>query len=656
VQFLKAAILAFCMVAGPAVAQAPAVKTRIVGQAVGKVPATPQPAGGRTLTKEDADAWLDGFIPYALRSGDIAGATIAVVKDGKILTTRGFPARTLFRPGSVSKLITWTAVMQQVEAGKLDLDADVNRYLDFKIPAYQGKPIAMRQIMTHTTGFNEVSEDVVYFAAKPQRSLDRYVKEALPRRIFAPGITPSYSNYATALAGYIVQRLSGEDFDTYVERHIFAPLGMHNSTFRQPLPAGLAGQMSKGYARASEPAKPFEIVGPTAAGSLATTADDMARFMLAHLQDGMLDGRMILKPETARLMRDSPLDRIAPQSLIPPLSRMELGFIETKINDLETVGHLGSLNSFFSALHLFPTKGVGIFISLNSQGKQGAVTALRLALLQDFADRYFPSTEAPAQIDRATAIKHAQLMAGQWEFSRKSEGNFFAITNLLGQASVSFDPNGDLVADFIVGPDGTPRRWKEIAPFVWRDVNGHDRLAAQVIDGAPVRWSFDLLAPFQVYDRAPFSRSAAWIIPALIASIVILILTLLFWPAAWLVRRRYAAPLELEGRQRTLYRARGLFAGLELAVLLGWTFLIVGAVGDTFKMTPAFYACLWFLQVGGLIVFLGAIATAALWASATLLKKTTWRRRIWSVAFLLATLMIPYFAWTFGLLAMTTQY
>jgi CubicO group peptidase (beta-lactamase class C family) len=257
VQFLKAAVLALCMAAVPAAAQ----------RAVSDVPATasaqaqasaPERAGARELTREDADSWLDGFIPYALKSGDIAGATIAVVKDGKILTTRGFgyadvqrrvpvdPARTLFRPGSVSKLITWTAVMQQVEAGRLDLDADVNRYLDFKIPAYQGKPITLRQIMTHTAGFNEVSEDVIYFAPGPQRSLARYVKEALPRRIFAPGTTPAYSNYATALAGYIVQRVSGEDFDSYVERHIFAPLGMANSTFRQPLPGRLVARSGAG--------------------------------------------------------------------------------------------------------------------------------------------------------------------------------------------------------------------------------------------------------------------------------------------------------------------------------------------------------------------------------------------------------------------------
>jgi len=130
-------------------------------------------AGAAPLTAADVNAWLDGLMPYALGRAQIPGAVVVVVKDGQILTQRGFgyanvekrqkvdPARTLFRPGSVSKLFTWTAVMQQVEQGKLDLDKDVNTYLDFKIPPYQGKPITLRDIMTHTPGFEEQVKDLL---------------------------------------------------------------------------------------------------------------------------------------------------------------------------------------------------------------------------------------------------------------------------------------------------------------------------------------------------------------------------------------------------------------------------------------------------------------------------------------------------------------
>ncbi len=126
-----------------------------------------------TLNTDDVNAWLDGYMPYALHTGDIAGAVVAVVKDGKILTERGYgysdvakrtpvdPKLTLFRPGSVSKLVTWTAVMQLVEQGKIDLDADVNQYLDFKIPARDGKPVTMRNLMQHIAGFEEQAKGIM---------------------------------------------------------------------------------------------------------------------------------------------------------------------------------------------------------------------------------------------------------------------------------------------------------------------------------------------------------------------------------------------------------------------------------------------------------------------------------------------------------------
>jgi CubicO group peptidase (beta-lactamase class C family) len=226
----------------------------------------PAPRGKEGLTKEDVDAWLDGYLPYALNTGGIPGAVVVVVKDGQILTARGFgyadldkrvpvdPARTLFRPGSVSKLVTWTAVMQMVEQGKLDLDTDVNTYLDFRIPPLDGKPITLRQIMTHTAGFEEAVKDIIDYVPAKTPELGALLKAWVPRRIYAPGSTPAYSNYATTLAGYMVQRVSSMPFDDYVEKNVFAPLGMRTASFRQPLPAALAPLASQGYAKVGEPA------------------------------------------------------------------------------------------------------------------------------------------------------------------------------------------------------------------------------------------------------------------------------------------------------------------------------------------------------------------------------------------------------------------
>jgi CubicO group peptidase (beta-lactamase class C family) len=153
---------------------AAALTTIVVGRSVADAAESP----AHELTQQDADAWLDGFLPSAIKQADIAGAVVVIVKDGQVLTQRGYgyadvatrrrvdPADTLFRIGSISKLFTWTAVMQLVEQGKIDLDADVNRYLDFMVPPLAGQPITMRNLMTHTAGFEDVFKGGIRFSGE----------------------------------------------------------------------------------------------------------------------------------------------------------------------------------------------------------------------------------------------------------------------------------------------------------------------------------------------------------------------------------------------------------------------------------------------------------------------------------------------------------
>jgi CubicO group peptidase (beta-lactamase class C family) len=161
------------------------------------------------LTKTDADAWLDGYLPFALARGDVAGAVVVIVKDGQVLTQRGYgyadvaagtridPATTMFRPGSISKLFTWTAVMQLVEQGKIDLDADVNRYLDFEIPPYRGQPITMRNLMTHTPGFEQSVKGLIHLGGK-MSPMGEVLQRWIPRRVFAPAYPTRSMSSATS--------------------------------------------------------------------------------------------------------------------------------------------------------------------------------------------------------------------------------------------------------------------------------------------------------------------------------------------------------------------------------------------------------------------------------------------------------------------------
>ena len=638
---------------------APAIALPVAAQPIGAATAVPPAlSGSHALTKADLDAWLDGYLPYAIHSGDIAGATVAVVQNGQLLTARGYgyadvakrvpvdPARTLFRPGSVSKLITWTAVMQLVDKGELNLDADVNGYLDFKIPPLDGKPVTLRNILTHTAGFEEVGKDLINYDPRPPMPLGAYLKRYVPERIFAPGTTPAYSNWATTLAGYIVERKSGMPFDDYVEQRIFAPLAMNDSTFRQPLPARLRPYMATGYGQASQPPAAFENVVPSPAGAMTSSATDMAKFMLAHLQGG----KGILSPAAWKTMHDSPL------SIIPPLNRMELGFFETNVNGRQVNAHLGDTEGFHTSLHLFMNDGVGLFVSFNSGGKEGAAGTLRGTLFHDFADRYFPAERLDGRVDPETAKQHAALMEGNWLVSRRWESSFLKVAGLLGQPTIASDGNGSITVSNLHGPSGAPRHWVEIAPYVWRDRDGPDRLAATLVDGQPVRWSMDFMSPFMVYDRVPAGESAVWILPAIYASLGVLVLTFLYWPAAWLVRRRYKAEFALAGNARTAYRSTRIMAGLVLALFAGWMAVLSIMLEKASLLSAKTDLWMWLIQILGAVILVGAVAISGWNAWLTWRDGRKWTRKLWSALVMLACLLLLYVAYTFGLLAMTVNY
>jgi CubicO group peptidase (beta-lactamase class C family) len=614
------------------------------------------------LQADDVNAWLDGFLPYALEIANIRGAVVVVVKNGEILTQRGFgyadaetrkpvdPELTLFRPGSVSKLVTWTAVMQLVEAGKIDLDADVNQYLDFSVPA-EGKPITMRNILTHTGGFEDVAKNLLYFDPERHMTLGEYLKSWVPDQVFEPGLTPAYSNYTTSLAGYIVERVSGQSFDDYVDEHIFAPLDMNNSTFRQPLPERLAGQMSSGYKPGDSEAIKFEIVGPAPAGSLSSSGMDMGHFMIAHLQQGRYGDRQIFSPETAELMHNSPL------TIIPHLNRMELGFFETNINGRQVIAHLGDLQAFHTALHLFMEENVGLYFSTNSPGDKGEVGKLRLALFEDFADRYLPAENNEIAVaNPEIEAGHAAQMAGVWQVSRGARSNFFGALGLLGQTKITVGADGELLIPSSKGLNGQPKKWVEVEPYLWHEVGGHDRVAAVVEDGEVVRWSMDGVSPFMVYDRVPAAVSSAWLLPAMQVSLAALTLTFLFWPIGALARRRYKATLALQGSARKAYRLSRLFSGLILAVFIGWALVISAMMKDFSNMSDVMNPWLWTLQIAGVLVFTGALLVMLWNAKVTWGESRRWMAKLWSLVLVFSAATILWMAYAYKLIAFTVDF
>ena len=617
------------------------------------------PAGAHELSKTDVDAWLDGYMPYAIARGDIAGAVVVVVKDGQVLTQRGYgfsdvekrtpvsPETTLFRPGSISKLFTWTAVMQLVEQGKIDLDKDVNTYLDFKIPPYNGKPITMRNILTHTAGFEETVRHLIHDDTKPVVPLDQFVKVSLPGRVFEPGSTPAYSNYATALAGYIVQRQSGMSFDDYVDQRIFKPLGMQHASFRQPLPKQLQPFMSQGYKGASSPeAERFEIVDPAPAGSLSASGADMGKFMIAHLNNGA----GLIKPETAKLMHDYRLD------VIPGLQRMALGFYEQNINGHRGIAHGGDTSLFHSDLTLFIDDGVGLYVSVNSAGGEGAPRALRERLFDEFGNRYFPGQPVTAKVDAETSKKHVQELAGSYFNSRGVRTNFLHILDLVSPIAIGPDEDGKLSAPFVTNTGNKPRRWVEVEPYIWKDVDSGEKLAAKVENGQINRWSFDTVSPFMMFDRAPWYKDPAWLSPALFASLGLLLLAALAWPMGAIARRRFKVAGAYEGKRLRLQRIWHGWQWLSLATVAGWlTFIGVGFSSLSLLGGPL-DPLLITVQVLTPIAFIGLLLLAGWNLRQAWLEKRGWFSKLWAVLMLLAAAVILWVAFAFQLVGFGTNY
>ncbi|TNC47295.1 beta-lactamase family protein [Rubellimicrobium rubrum] len=611
------------------------------------------------LNRADLESWLDGFMPFALARGDVAGAVAVVVRDGEVLLQKGYGLAdvaagtpvlaqdTLFRVGSVSKLVTWTAVMQQVELGALDLDTDVNQYIGFTIPPFDGQPITLRHLMTHTAGFAESLRHLITDDPSHVVPMETYLRENLPPRIFPPGTTPAYSNYGTALAAHLVERASGLSFDDYIERHVFARLGMARSSFRQPLPEDLQPLVSQSYDVASGKAQPYEIVVPAPAGSLAASGADMGRFMIAHLEDG----RGLLRPETAALMHDTTT------RLVPPLNGMALGFYEQEVNGRRAIGHAGDTEFSHSQLMLFPAEDVGLFVAVNSNGTPGTAHAIRAALLQEFADRYFPAPpRTEERIDAATSAEHAAQMAGRYVASRGSPTTFLSILDLVAPVRLAVDEEGSLSAPAFPGTADQPQHWVETEPNVWGNAPGDTRVAAVVENGKVVRISYDAASPFLVFDRVPWWRDPAWLLPAVMTSLLVVALSALAWPAGAVARWRHGVPQPLRGKDLWGRRMTHGFSWLVLLAVVGWVAFIGLGLSRLALLGGPLDPLLRSLQILTPVIFGGLALSAAREASRAWTGTRGWGHRLWGGILLAAALLLLWVAWAYDLISWGLHY
>lgn len=557
-------------------------------------PQVSQPEERHELTEDDVSAWLDGKIPDALNRGDLPGAVVTVVHNGRILVTRGYgyaatgadgePQRpvdsdTLFRIASVSKLATSIAVMQLVERGELDLDVDISTYTDVKIPRRYPGDITLRNLLTHTAGFEERGANLVTSEPGPF-DLEKSIRQDPPVQVFAPGTTPSYSNYGISLAGYIVERVSGEVFEDYVRKHVLEPAGMDSSTFDQPLPERLAGRMANGYKTRGGQAQPFELID-SPAGGMTTSGTDAGRFMLAMLNHSQ--GGALLKESTWQQMFSPGLgaDQLG---VLAEGKQMGLGFFDESRNGHHIVGHEGG-TVFQAELEIYPNDGSGVFVAVNGKGKDEAA-ALKDDLMSGFSDRYYPGSEPgtggepPADESR----QHAQVAAGTYTSSRAPMTSFASIREALPSEWNSIDAleNGHLLLRL----GESVIEYEEIKPWVWRQVGGSQTLTVQVEDGKVVR-----IGDIPAFSLLPITAAQRALIPVALGATVILMLFVLAWPLG-AVRRLTARRADNVGiadahpRLSWWARSARIGAGLTLAAISAWAGAAVSLMADRTSVGP----------------------------------------------------------------------
>jgi CubicO group peptidase (beta-lactamase class C family) len=458
--------------------------------------AAPRPAAGArlapadSLPQADLEAFVDGVAAEAMARNHIAGAVVSVVQDGTLVLAKGYgvarvdpwrradPARTLFRLGDVSQAMTWLLVLQQVGQGHMRMDAPANLYLPESLrirDAGRLAPVRLEDLVRGESGFDERALGRAFERdVDLVRPLQQYLREERPRRVREPGALPGPTDYGAALAGAAVAEVTGQPFETLVERNITGPLGLRRTSFREPhppraglaagLPSTLALDLSDGYRWSATGLRlrPFEYIEQRApSGSASASATDMARLMSMLLAGGTLDGVRIIGPQAAAFL----LTPQAPSSAPAPRGLADLPLP----GGFRGVGVLGDTLSFHTSLVLAPALRLGVFVSANTDTGGPFVRSLAGRIVQ----RFYAAPPAP-QPAGGGLLEHKDAYQGAWLSDDRAQGGLQGFVDHLRR--VAFVQVLDDQRLSISGPGGVSRWIAEPAPGRFRDLDGPGEL------------------------------------------------------------------------------------------------------------------------------------------------------------------------------------
>jgi CubicO group peptidase (beta-lactamase class C family) len=597
----------------------------------------------------ELEAFLDSLFGKQMEEYHIAGAAVAVVKDGKLFFAKGYgyadlenqipldPEQTVFRIGSVTKLLTWTAVMQLVEQGKLDLDTDVNTYLDFRIPDTYPQPITLRHLMTHTAGFEDLYIDFITLESESLLPAGEFLASHIPARVRPPGECAAYSNYGTALAGYIVARVSGQSYDQYIQEHILDPLGMAHSTALGTLHPDVMSHESVGYLYEDGSFQVFpKFYGPwdlAPMGYMGASATDMARFMIAHLQDGRYSDADI--PET-RIMGESTARQMH-STLYTPDPRLlgtAYGFFDFSDNGQRTIGHSGTAEPMHSLLLLLPDQNLGIFVAYNSLDAE-ALTNQHLGFQRAFFDHYYPAPAVDPIQPPADFAERAGRFVSSYRMTRSAYTTLESFRGFLGIGVVEIrDPGDGTLA--MASPWGE-WRFVEVEPLYFRQVDAPFHIVFREDDRGHITHLFTDYTPQFGFEKLNWYETPGSNM-ALFLGCVLLFLSTILIALVLAIRNR-----RLSGERKPSPRGTRLAEGIILGIcVLNLLFMVGSFLWN--NPYPSFGVSLNFQIALGLGVLAAALTVGAL-VNAVL----AWKNKYWGIAgrayYTLVTVAAVAFVW-----------
>jgi CubicO group peptidase (beta-lactamase class C family) len=553
----------------------------------------------------ELEAYMDGVMQTLLSEKNIAGATLAIIRGDEVLLKKGYgfadyenqlpvdPDKTIFRIGSITKLFVWNSVMRLVAEGKLDLNTDINTYLkDFKIPEAYGEPVTLKHLMTHTPGFEDRLLNLFSLDSTALRPLGELLRDDLPERVRPPFTQASYSNHGTAIAAYIVEQVTGMPFNDYTERYFLQPLGMKSTTLRQPVPASLAANQSKGYQyRNGYISKPFEYIPLYPAGAAGTTAADMIHWMQTYLNHGK-QGDYILLDSAVLAVMMSDVKRHHPNT-----NPMHYGFMDMSMNGVQIIGHGGDTFWFHSIMALIPEHRVGLFVSFNTDTGGGAYSRV----LKAFLERYYPD-HRPLPPALHVTSDWLKTFAGEYRLNRFPYSDVLKIASLFSRVNMQVTEDNRLRVDM----NGETNYYLPIDSTTFRKAFSNEVIAFERNAQGEVIHAYEGLLAIFALDKVGFADASS----THTALFFIILLTSLgvvcYWPMVALIRRNHSRSMRLKKPLPVIHK---VLAWLTFLFYLIFIVLLIFSLVEPLDLV---YGIPTALKIGAVFPVLSILTTTAM--------------------------------------------